>query len=81
MPRKSQDLRGQPPTEEEKKKLKKKTRFACCVCVIDDKLKSLMSNEFISGKLSPELCSISIKPVTSIQPRQDQGCPCFSAYC
>lgn len=34
--------------------------LAGCVCVIHDILKSLMSNEFISGKLSPELCCISI---------------------
>lgn len=66
---------------QKKKNSLKKTCFACCVCVIDDKLKSLMSNEFISDKLSPELCSISINRVTFIQPRQDQGCPCFSAYC
>lgn len=58
MPRKSWDLRGQPLTA--KIKFLKKTRFAGCVCVIHDKLKSLMSNEFISGKLSTELCCISI---------------------
>lgn len=42
------------------KKRFKETQFTGCVGVIHDRLKLLMTNEFISGKLSPELCRISI---------------------